>query len=347
VARKALTPSPLLLAAALLAGGCRCGKGEEPSPPAPRLVFTPERLDLGSLVQDQEARGTVVVENDGTEVLQVRGVDPSRFCSGRIEPAAIAPGQSANLVVTCRSDLHGPLREGIDIRSSDPRLPKARVQVVGEVMPLLAFDLPVIALEMSFGEERSQDVRLVGTLAAQARPRLTGAAAPDTEILPLPLPSGRIGGYRLHCLGRKVGANAGNIVLDTGLPRPREIAIPYACTVTGTLQVEPSNPYFNLKVSGERAVRITVSSLQPGFEVRSVRVTDGPFAARFAHAEDEDTYRIDVTVQSERIADETRAIVGKLLIESNDRAEPRKEVPLFGSGRINKVAAPTETGPPR
>jgi hypothetical protein len=338
---------PLLLASALLAGGCRGGKGEAPSPPAPRLRLAPERLELGRMVQEQESHGTVTVNNDGAAVLHIGGVAPSRFCAGRIEPAAIAPGQSANLVVTCRSDLHGPLREAIDIRSFDPRLPVATLQIVGEVTPLFAFDLPVVELAMPFGEERSQDVHLVGTLAAEARPRLTGAAAPDSEILPLPAPSERARGYRVHCLGRKVGANAGNLVVATGLPRPAEIAIPYACNVAGTLQVEPTNPYFNLKVSGDKAVRITVRSSQPGFEVRSVRVTDGPFAARFAHGEDDDTYHIDVTVLNERIADETRAIAGTLLIESNDRTEPRKEVPLFGSGRINKVAAPTAPGRPR
>ena len=333
---------PLLLAGAMLAGGCRCGKGENPSPPAPRLRWEPERLDLGRIDQDQEARGAVVVKNDGAEVLHIAAVDPSRFCSGRIEPLVIAPGYSANLAVTCRSDLHGPLREEIGIRSDDPRLPRATVQVTGEVTPRYAFDLPVVALAMPFGEERAQEVHLVGTLAGEARPRLTGPAAPDTEIAELPVQPGKPRGYRVRCLGRKVGANAGNIVVATGLPRPAEIAIPYACNVIGTLQVEPTNPYFNLKVSGDKAVRITVRSSEPGFEVKAVRVTSGPFAARFAHAEDDGAYDIDVTVQTERIADETRAIAGTLLIESNDRTEPRKELPLFGSGRINKVAAPTQ-----
>jgi len=318
----------------MLAGGCRGGKGEAPI--APRLRFAPERLDLGHLVQDEDSRGTVVVRNDGAEVLHIVAVDRSRFCAGHVEPAALAPGQSANLVVTCRSDLQGPLREGVDIRSDDPRLPRTTLSIVGEVTPLFAFDLPVIALAMPFGEERSQEVHLVGKLAEQARPRLTGPAAPDSEILPLPAASGH--GYRVHCLGRKVGANAGNIVVATGLLRPKEIAIPYACNVRGTLQIEPTNPFFNLKVSGDRAVSITVRSSEPTFEVRSVRVTGGPFAARFAHAEDDHTYRIDVTVLGERIADETRAITGTLLIESNDRTEPRKEVPLFGSGRINKAS---------
>jgi hypothetical protein len=75
--------------------------------------------------------------------------------------------------------------------------------------------------------------------------------------------------------------------------------------------------------------------------VQSVRITEGPFAAKFEHAEDDNTYRIDVTVLKDRILDEARAATGTLIIVSNDRTEPRKEVPLFGTGRVNKVTAPT------
>lgn len=328
----------MLFAGILLSSGCRARSGEPQAAPVsvPRLVLAPERLDLGRLVQDRDFQGTAVVRNEGTADLHVGSVTQSRFCSGRVEPATILPGQSANLVVTCRSDLYGPLREGLDVHSNDPRLPKATLRIGGEVTPLLAFDVQAVGLKMPFGEERSQEVRLVGTRVHEARVRLTGAAAPDSEIVALPGQSGSPTGYRVRCLGRKVGSHAGNVVVATGLDRPKEIAIPYSCTVTGTLEVTPSNPFFNLKVPGDKAVRITVKSTQPGFEVQSVRVVEGPFAARVEHAEDDNTYRVDVAVLGDRIEDEARAVVGTLLVESNDRTEPRKEVPLFGSGRIRR-----------
>jgi hypothetical protein len=299
-------------------------------------MLQPLRLDLGQLVQDQEARVTAIVRNQGSEPLQIDAVNASRFCSGRVEPGTIPPGGSASLVVSCRSDLYGPLREGIDLHSNDPQRSKMTVPIVGEVTPLFAFDLPLIALEMPFGEERLQEVHFVGTRVEQARPRLNGAAAPDSEIVMLPARSGNLAGCRLRCWGRKVGTNAGNIVVDSGLDRPRQIAIPYSCKVIGTLQVTPSNPFFNLKLPGDKAVRINVKSAQPDFEVRSVRVLDGPFAARLDHAENGGSYRVEVTVLSDRIDEESRAVVGRLLIESSDRTEPHKEVPLFASGRVSR-----------
>jgi hypothetical protein len=45
-------------------------------------------------------------------------------------------------------------------------------------------------------------------------------------------------------------------------------------------------------------------------------------------------------VKNGEIPDEARAATGKLLIQSNDTREPRKEVPLFGFGKVNKVARP-------
>jgi hypothetical protein len=329
-----------LLLALLLGSGCRRAGSQAQPPPAPKLRFVPDHLDLGPGVQDQASRGTVTVRNDGTGVLEIAALDSSRFCSGRLDAPSLAPGGSARLVVTCRSDLWGPLREGIDVHSNDPARPTATLHIVGHITPLYAFDVPTVELDLSFGEERSREVHLVGTLAAQARPRLVGPAATDTEIVPLPAPAGSARGYRIRCLGRKVGANAGNLVVATGLSRPQEVAIPYTCKVKGTLEVSPANPFFNLKVSGDKAVRLMVKSSQPRFEVQSVRVLAGPFAARFEHAEDDNTYRVDVTVLGDRIADEARSAVGTLLIISNDRAEPRREVPLFGSGRINKVTVP-------
>jgi hypothetical protein len=306
----------------------------------PRLRFEPARLDLGRGVQDQEMRGTVRIANPGAAALEIASVTASRFCTGRTDATSIPPGGSASISVLCRSDLYGPLREGLDVHTNDPALPTASLQLVAEVEPLLAFDAPAVELAMPFGEERTREVHLVGVLAEQARPRLDEKPAPDTEIVALPSAPGQPRGYRVRCLGRKVGSNAGNLVVTTGLDRPRQVAIPYACKVKGTLEVSPTNPFFNLKVSGDKAVRITVRSTQTDFQVQSVRVTDGPFAARFEHAEDDATYRIDVRVLDDRIEDEARTAMGTLLIVSNDRTEPRKEVPLFGSGRINKVRAP-------
>ena len=338
----------MLLLFALGAGACRARQPSvvaSPAPPAPRIKLDPFKVDMGPGVQDEAMRQTVPIRNAGALALEIGDITSSRFCSATIEPRTIEPAKSGQLAVTCRSDLYGPMREEIAIASNDPKLPMVALQLVADVTPLLAFDVPSVELKMPFGEERSQDVRLVGALIEKARIRSKGPAVPDVDVIPSSNLPNKVRSYRIHCRGRKPGVHGGNIIITTGLERPNEIAMPFVCNVVGTLDVSPTNPYFNLKVSGDHAVRIKVRSSQPGFEVEAVRITEGPFAAKFEHAEDDNTYHIDVTVLKDRIEDEARSATGTLLIVSNDRTEPKKEVPLFGTGRVNKVAVPAEPTP--
>jgi len=46
-----------------------------------------------------------------------------------------------------------------------------------------------------------------------------------------------------------------------------------------------------------------------------------------------------VRVLEDRVADDSRASQGKVLILSNDRTEPQKEIPLFGFGKLNGAKA--------
>jgi hypothetical protein len=306
---------------------------------APRLELGETKYELGPMVQDEAVERSIALRNAGSLPLEIRGVDPSRFCSGSVDPQTIAPGAHAKLNVTCRSDLYGPLREPLDIRSNDPRSSKTTIELVANVTPLLAFDTSLVNLEMPFGEERSQEVRLVGTRVGQARIKRRDQAVPDVDVERLPVDGGQAPGYRIRCRGRRPGTNVGNLILATGLERPQEIAIPYTCKVAGTLLVSPTNPYFNLKVSGPKVVNVDVRSSQPGFEVQAVHVTDGPFTASFERA-DAGAFRVKVTVLEQLVDEEASSATGKLVILSNDRTEPKKELELFGLGRVNRVEQP-------
>jgi hypothetical protein len=83
-----------------------------------------------------------------------------------------------------------------------------------------------------------------------------------------------------------------------------------------------------------------VRSKQPGFVVKSARVVEGPFRATVEKPTADGSTPITLRVQNKDVPTEARAATGKLLIESNDQREPRKEVPLFGFGKVNKATAP-------
>jgi hypothetical protein len=336
-----------LLVVADFLGAChRVPRDGNPSAPsAPHLKLALPRYELGPVVQNESVRRGVVVSNAGTQPLDIGEIDGSRFCSGKMTTPTIAPGATAELEVTCRSDLYGPLKEHLVIHSNDPTAERFPVELVANVTPLLAFDAALVDLQMPFGEERFQDVHLVGTLLDKAGIRLKppGFAA-DTSVEPLPAKTGPIRGFRIHCKARKPGTHAGNLIVSTGLEHPKEIAMPYSCKVAGTLEVSPTNPYFNLKIRGPKVVNIEVSSSQPGFEVRGARVLEGPFATSVDGPRADNKFRVQVTVLEERLPVGDRGVQGKLIILSNDRTEPEKEIPLFALGKLN--SAPAEAPEP-
>jgi hypothetical protein len=297
------------------------------------------------MVLNEAARRSVVVTNAGALPLEIGTIEASRFCSAGIDPKTIAPGASGQLEVTCRSDLQGPLREFLLVHSNDPLSDRVPIELVAKVTPLLGFDTQVVTLEMPFGEERSQEVHLVGTWLDRAAIRLKASAvAEDSSVDRLSAPTGATRGFRIRCKGKKAGVHSGNLVVSTGLPEPKEIAMPYVCKVPGTLEISPTNPYFNLKIQGPKVVSIEVRSSQPGFEVRGARVLDGPFAASVEGPLPDKSFRVQVKVLEDRVKKETRGSLGKVMVLSNDRTEPEKEIPLFGFGKLN--AAKAEETPP-
>jgi hypothetical protein len=302
---------------------------------------------MGPVVQDQPVRRSIPLSNAGTLPLEIGTIEPSRFCSGTIEPKIISPGTSGHLDVTCTSDLYGPLREFLLIHTNDPQADMVPIELVADVTPLLAFDAPAVNLTMPFGEERSQDISLVGTLADRTAIRLKRSAlAADSSVDVLHEKPGSPPVFRIRCHGKKVGTNAGNLIVSTDRERFKEIAMPYACRVTGTLEVSPTNPYFNLKLPGPKVVSIEVRSSQPGFAVRGARVLEGPFAASVQGPVADNAFRIQVKVLEDRLADDRRGTLGKLMVFSNDRTEPEKEIPLFGLGKLNRAKAePTPPAP--
>ncbi len=222
--KRKLTDSLLILVALFCICACRRAPRKEASPAssdkvqlaAPRLRLEQVTFELGPVVQDEAAHGTLAVLNAGSLPLEIGAIDSSRFCSGSVDPKTIAPGNKGKLDVTCRSDLYGPMRETLTIHSNDPKAAKATLHLVANVTPLLAFDKSSIDLKMFFGEERSEEVHLVGTLVDRARVKLKDKGIVDVDIEPLPAQPGKVKGYRIHCKGRKVGMNVGNLLITTG-----------------------------------------------------------------------------------------------------------------------------------
>lgn len=304
------------------------------------IDFLPAKLDLGEVEQNQPTQASVDLRNSSASEAHLRAETSSARCRWKGLPAAVAPHTTVQLSVVCQSDLLGPLAESLTVLDARQGGVLAALHIEGKIEPAIGFDTAYVDLRPGFGDTASADVHLIGRQSATASPTVTSMGGQVVTATALPSDGGRVRGFRLSCTGNRVGMHAGSIRVDTGVAALPALTLSWGCRVPATLQVEPATPYFNLHTSGDRATKILVRSSQAGFVVKSARVVEGPFRATLEDPTPDGSTPITVRVQNERIPDDARAATGKLLIESNDPREPRKEVPLFGFGKVNKAVAP-------
>lgn len=320
------------LAAGLVLLGCQDQKDQED--PASGLELRPPRLNLGVVTQHETVRGTVELANPAASAVRVRAAATSGRCRWQGLPETIAGRTTIPLALACQSDLLGPLGEQLPLLDATTGTPVIALQIVGRVEPIIGFDPTFVDLRPDFGQTASADVRLIGKRAAHAVPRVTSTGA---EVVTA-MATDAAPGLRVSCNGNRVGMHAGSIVVETGISEQPTLTLSWGCRVPATLVVEPANPYFNLRASGDGATTIVVRSSQAGFRVKAVRVGEGPFRATVEKPRADGSTPITIRARKAGIPDDARAAIGKLLILSNDAREPRKEVPLFGFGRVNKRA---------
>jgi len=302
----------------------------------PQVVVVPSRLDLGVLTQNESARGTVELRNLGASVVRLGSFASSARCRGLDLPGELAPGATARVSVMCQSDLLGPLEEHLTLLDASRGEGLAALLIVGRVEPIVGFATAFVDLRPEWGQVESKDVHIVGKRAREARPKVTTTGGDIVRATPLAATAGGMPGLRISCRADRVGMHAGSLVMATGIADHPKLTLSWGCRVPGTLAVEPATPYFNLRMSGERATTVVVRSRQPGFSIKSARIIEGPFRATLEKPNTDGSIPVTIRVKHRAIPDEARSASGKLLIQSNDAREPRKEVPLFGFGKVNK-----------
>jgi len=334
--------------ALLWVGWMGCDRVAKPNPAAatsvaeqvvgPKLQLAPARHDFGEVTQGEPLRCGLVVGNSGSQLLVIDRVAKGYTCSAAIEPPLIQPGESGRLQLSCDTNkLTGMLRDRLIIHSNDRSSPKHEVTVEATVLPLLAFDTTMLELQIPFGEQRSQLVRLTGKRAAEARLTVAETGNAGLVVAVVAAEEGRPQGLRVSLRGKQVGTHVGRILVATGLAQPGQLALPYACKVAGNLKLSPTRPYFNLRERGAKVRIIEVKSTRPDFQLREADVVEGPFVAGLQESERGGTHRVKVTVVERGLEDGARSARGKLLLVSNDPAEPELEVPLFALGTLNRA----------
>jgi Protein of unknown function (DUF1573) len=306
--------------------------------PGPRLVCDASARDFGRVLEGDGLRHVFTLTNAGTSPAHITRVERSPSCVAGAVPPSIAPGASAGVAIDCASrGRAGKLADFVAVHSDDPSSP-FRLQLRATIEPRLAFETNMIEIEVAPGERRSREIRLVGPLATRARIAVRSIDAGGPAAAILPAQGDRPAGLALTLVGDKVGVRVGRVLVSTGLDQPEELGLPYTMKVTGNVRVSPTNPTFNLRDPEARLQTLTVTSARADFRLLSADVVEGPFAAVVERGKGAgDGYAVRVSVVAARVAPGERGVIGKLVLVSNDPAESRKEVPLFGMGAIPPI----------
>lgn len=103
----------------------------------PRIIVEPPAVDFGR-VTEQRTR-TLEIRNEGRAPLQVLAVTASCGCTiPRVGDMTVAPGRATTLSITFDPVAHGPqggpARHSVYVRTNDPRVPEAEIEVRAVVM---------------------------------------------------------------------------------------------------------------------------------------------------------------------------------------------------------------------
>jgi hypothetical protein len=315
----------------------------EVSPPrTSTIVCDSTSHDFGDVVQGARLTHGFPVKNSGSLPLSIERVEKSYSCVvvDPPTPLELAPGASAVLQVDCDTrDRQQWLKEALVVHSNDRRAPELTLGVAARIEPLLALTSILVELTTAFGGKRTEDVRLQGRLASEAKLELQQVEGTGPKVMVLSGNGGEAQRLRLTLAGKQVGTGVGRIFLSTGLENPSQLVLSYSWRVTGNLEVDPSNPYLNLRELGPKEVVLRVKSSRADFRLDAVRVAQGPFEARFQPDQAAGGYTVSVRAIEGRISDDERGVPGKILLVSNDPAEPHKQVDVFAFGRVNRSNA--------
>lgn len=300
--------------------------------------------DFGRVDEGEPLVHVFRAENRGEAPLRLEPVKSAFGCTPEAwTRAEVAEGAFSELRVTCVTEKRaGALVVDLPLSTNDPAASATKLRLRAQIEPRLAFDALVVGLATDFGVPVTREVRLRGKAARDAKLRdlvveKSDTAQPRVELLAAD--AERPMGLKFTLDARRVVDGAGGLRVATGVPGRDPLALSFTYRVRGFIEVLPSRPYVNLRVPEEK-VRVLFSSRRPEFDVSRVEIAEGPFRAELGERHDERGRYVLVSATKADIPDERRGVLGRLVVYSNDPAEPIKEVPLFALGAHRGGATP-------
>jgi hypothetical protein len=304
-------------------------------PAAPKISVDPAVHDFGTVPEGGDVRHRFKVKNLGGAPLEIKSVSATCGCTAAAPTEKlIGPGRSAEIEVKFDTrNRPGRNEKTITVASNDPKTPILNLMIKVAVEQQLAFEPAYTQVEGGNGASGTAETWLAGKLAARARPRVltVDPAGPVTaKVIERKAGSSKQRGLQLIAGPGPIGQQGSTrVVVATGLAAPAQIEHIVLWKVSGNIQA-PRSIHLDLGRPDQKESTFQVASRLPDFRLQAARVLEGPFQVTVLGS-GPGTRSIKVgTTLAAAPTDFTR---GKLVLESNDPLEPRKEITLSLSAR--------------
>ncbi|MFH1143747.1 MAG: DUF1573 domain-containing protein [Candidatus Eisenbacteria bacterium] len=327
----------LIWVPAACAGGVRIA--------GPAISIKPASHDFGTVPQGGIFTTEVTIRNEGTAVLNIFDVASDCGCTAaQLPDTVLVPGEETQLIVTFASHaFSGRVLKHIFIETNDPGMPRSS-------LGLTAFVRPWIRVEpdgLEFGNVPA------GSTPAQIV-TLTSAAGDGLKILKLDYPNelfaadveqaisgdSLVHRVRFRILpGARLGAFRTHADLQTNHPKADHVRLRLNGQIHGFFRVDPTTLSFGqLRAGTERTRQVRLLATAPGrHRVIAASSTDERLAVRVQKLDGDRDYAVLLTLPATMPPGSIKAA---LIIETDDPAQPRLEIPV--RGRVRSLAGDDE-----
>jgi hypothetical protein len=317
------------------------GAGAKAAGPAPIIGFDDASHDFGAVNEGPKVSHRFKVKNTGTAPLEIKNVSASCGCTaGVTKDKVIKPGGSGEIEVSFDTQGRpGKNVKTVTVSSNDPRTPSAILTINVMVDRQLGFEPLESYLFGQAGQKVIAETWLGGKLAGQAKLKVAKLDPPGPVLVSLidrKTESGVVQrGLRLENAPRNAGTGTVRVVLDTGLGDLPQVVHLVRWSVKGNLE-SPDAVFLDLSDPAAQERVIEVGSSRPDFRLKSAKVVSGPFKAEVLTGIGSPvaSVKITTTLTSPLLT----PAVGKLVLETNDPLQPRKEISLSLEARRPGVA---------
>lgn len=248
--------------------------------PAPRLHLEKEEWDFGTKWYGETCSTEIAISNLGTAPLKIIKIHSSCGCTAAVPNRnEIPPGESDRLVITYNTKkAKENVAQTLTLETNDPERPRTPIKVVGVIKKV--FDI-LPNERITFGTiERNEAAEISVELRSNMDHPVPLKLRPLADRAPFSvnleeLEPGKL--YKLTAATKpplKLGANAIEAVLETGLEQFPTIVVPVSVYIAPRIYARPAKLFLSPAVSRSftRSVRVYHKADEP-LEILEVKIS--------------------------------------------------------------------------